>query len=202
MTKKRDYYKDPSGELVPEKYVPAYDRLRDQIATRIARRWLDERDRLAKVKAETIADIEKLVAAAAKESGVSLGGEKGNVQFRSFDGNITVASDRQFRTEFDERLKFAQQLINEAVAEMTATADADLAEIGRKAFQPRKSGNLDMQRIRDLRHYKVKHPKWVQACEIIGECERVVGHRDYVRVTIRIAADSKPEPIVLDIASL
>jgi hypothetical protein len=202
-TRSKGVYTDPKGQAVPAQYVKAYDKLRDAVATKIAKLWSDEQARLVKVKAETGALIEKLQAAAAEETGVSLGGEKGNVQFRSFDGNITVASDRQYRTEFDERLRFAQQLINEAIAELTEkTESADLAEIARRAFEPRKSGNLDMQRIRDLRKYNVKHPKWGQACEIIAECERVVGHRDYIRVTVRTAPDATPAAIVLDIAAL
>jgi hypothetical protein len=200
---KKEYYTDPAGEKVPAKYVKAYDKKRDAIAQRIAKRWQDERTRLAKIKAETIADIQALVDAAELETAVSLGGAKGNIQFRSFDGSITVISDRQFRTEFDERLTMAQQLIGEAIADMTADAEnADLAEIARRAFEPRKSGNLDMQRIRDLRRYNIKHPKWAQACEIISECERTVGHRDYLRVMVRNAPDAKPEAVVLDIAAL
>jgi hypothetical protein len=200
---KKDYYTDPSGEKVPAKYVKPYDKLRDQIACQIDKMWQQETDRLAKVKHDTIALIEKLKAAAAAEADVpELGGGKGNIQFRSFDGRITVSLDRQYRTEFDERLQFAQALIMEAIAEMTEGTDADLSEIARRAFQPRKSGNLDMQRIRDLRSYNVKHPKWRQACEIISECERTVAHRDYIRVAVRLADDAKPTPIVLDIASL
>lgn len=195
-------YTDPAGQIIPAQYVPAYDRLRDQIAKRIAKRWKDEQVRLEKVKAETVADIAKLVEAAAKEAGVSLGGEKGNLQFRSFDGKITIQNDRQYRTEFDERLQFAQALINEAIAELTDGSNADLAEIARKAFQPRRTGNLDMQRIRDLRSYNVKHAKWRQACEIIAECERTVAYRDYIRVAVRHTNDAKPYPITLDIASL
>ena len=195
-------YTDPAGQMVPAQYVQAYDKLRDQIAQRIAKRWQDEEKRLAKVKAETIADIDKLLEAAAKEANVSLGGEKGNCLFRSFDGAITVARDRQYRTEFDERLQFAQQLINEAIAELTDGSNADLAEIARKAFQPRRTGNLDMQRIRDLKSYNVKHHKWRQACEIISECERTVAYRDYIRVAVRHSPDAKPTAIILDIASL
>jgi SpoVK/Ycf46/Vps4 family AAA+-type ATPase len=200
---KKDYYTDPSGETVPAKYVKPYDRKRDQIAQRIARLWQDEQARLAKVKAETIALITQLQEAAAGEADVTLGGARGNIQFRSFDGAITVSSERAYRTEFDERLQFAQQLIMEAIAEMTDKVDdADLSEIARRAFQPRKSGNLDMQRIRDLRNYRVQHPKWRKACEIISDCERTVAFRDYIRVAVRTAPDATPETINLDIAKL
>ncbi len=208
-------YTDPTGDTVSAKWVPAYDKLRDQIAERIAKPWADEEARLAKLKSATIADIEKLVEAAEKTAGVSLGGAKGNLQFRSFDGSITISMDRQYRTEFDERLQLAQQLITEAVKEMresiivtdAATAKArqnieDLGVVATGAFQPRKNGNLDRQRIRDLRKMPVRHQKWQQAMAIIGICERTVAFRDYIRVAVRLAPDAKPQPITLDIASL
>jgi len=209
MTEEREEYKaearymtDATGERVPVKYVAGYDKLRDRIARQIAADWAAENKRLSALKARTVERIEKLREAAAGEAGVpELGGEKGNLQFRSFDGAITVSLDRKYRTEFDERLQFAQQLIMEAVGEMAeGVQNSDLAEIARRAFTPRKSGNLDMQRIRELRHYKITNAKWRQACEIIADCERTVAHRDYIRVAVRQAADKQPEQILLDIA--
>jgi len=57
-----------------------------------------------------------------------------------------------------------------------------------------------MQRIRDLRTYNVRHPKWKKACKIISECERAIGHREYITVTVRENAADKPRSIYLDIA--
>jgi nicotinamide mononucleotide adenylyltransferase len=197
-------YIDADGAHVPAKYVREYDKLRDRIARRILADWQAEEKRLRKVKADTLAAIDRLREAAAAETGVpDRGGRQGTIQVRSFDGTITVSVDAARRTEFDERLGIAQRLILEAVGDMTAdTQSADLVEIATKAFQPRRNGNLDMQRIRDLKSYKVTHPKWVKACEIISECERVVGHRRYIRVSVRRAADAEPENLVLDIAAV
>lgn len=198
----KKYYTDPQGDKVLEKYVKPYDRKRDRIARRIYARWMKAQDMLRDVKRETLEDIRQMMIAAQNEAGASLGGVKGNAQFRSFDGSITVSLDQQAKTEFDERLGVAQQLIMEAVKEMTLDASADLAEIAIKAFQPRKSGRLDMQRIRDLRNYNVNNAKWKQACKIIGECERKIGSLEYVRVTFRRNKDTKPEPVRLDIAMI
>lgn len=198
------YYTDPSGDKVAAKYVGPYDRKRDQIANQISSLWLKEEERLNVIKEKTVELIEKLQEAAARDTGVKpLGGKKGNIQFRSFDGRITIALDNAKRTEFDERLSIAQSLIMEAVQELSAGEhSADLVEIATRAFQPRKSGNLDMQRIRDLKNYQVKHPKWKQAMDIITKCERVIGHRQYVRVSIRDTEDKAPRSIILDIAKV
>lgn len=196
-------YTDPQGNEIPAKYVKPYDRERDRIAKRILARWEKAQAMLAKVKADTLADIAALQAKAEKTAGVNLGGKKGNIQFRDFAGRITIGLDIQARTEFDERLNLAQTLIMEAVQEMSADANnADLVEIATKAFQPRKSGKLDMQRVRDLRTYNVRHPKWKKACEIIADCERKIGSREYIRVAVRTAPDANPSPILLDIAAI
>ncbi len=213
---KKAYYIDACGEKVAARHVKKYDRDRDKIANQIFRDWEAEEARLKKLKGVTLERVERLQQAAAAEAGVKdLGGKAGNIQFRSFDGRITVAVDNAKRTEFDERLHLAEQLIMEAVTEISEKVMADsnaspeqramvkdLVEIATRAFKPRKSGKLDMQRVRELRTYNVKHPKWKKACEIISECERVIGHRRYIRVTVRQTPDSTPRPIVLDVAAL
>jgi len=212
-------YTDPAGDQVKAQYVPAYDKLRDAIATRIAKRWQDEELRLRKIKADTVADIDNLLDAAAKAADVTLGGERGNCQFRSFDGLITVGRDRQYHSEYDERLQMAQQLIAEAIADINdqvkrlvaesseKAADLldqvqNLTEISTRAFTPRRNGKLDNRRIRELRTYKVNHPKWVKAMELLSESERTVAYRDYIRVAIRHDRAAKPTPVILDIANL
>ena len=204
MAKTTTHYTDPNGETVPAQYIKPYDKLRDRTARRIARDWAAMEERLRKLKQETIDQICRLQAASAKDSGVKeLGGKQGNIQFRSFEGLITVSLDNAKRTEFDERLGLAQELIMQAVQELAAgDHNADLVEIATKAFKPRGNGNLDMQRVRDLRNYNVKHPKWVKACEIISDCERTIGHKRYIRVSVREDRDSKPENIILDIANV
>lgn len=195
---------DPMGMIIPVKYVKAYDRRRDQIARRIAAEFQAEEARLIALKERTLAAVESLRQAAAEAAGMKgLGGKEGYIQFRSFDGWITIRVDNAKRTEFDERLGLAQQLIMEAVRELAKdVTSADLVEIATRAFQPRKSGTLDMQRIRDLKSYNVSHPKWKQAIAIINECERCVGHKRYIRVTVRKDLASEPKPITLDIAAL
>ena len=203
MQKKSKTMTDPAGQAVPYAYVKTYDRERDKIARRILARWEKTRKALRRCKIETLSDISRLQALAEKTEDVSLGGKRGNMQFRSFDGAVTVSLDVQARTEFDERLALAQALIMEAVREISAdAANADLVEIATRAFQPRSSGRLDMQRVRDLRTYNVKHAKWKRACEIIADCERKIGTREYVRVAVRRAPDLVPEPVVLDIARI
>jgi hypothetical protein len=204
MPKSTKVYVNAQGQTVPAQYLSEYEKLRDKIARKIAVVFIAEQAKLRSIKESVFALVAQLQAAALKDTDVErLGGDQGYIQFRSFDGLVTVRVDNAKRTEFDERLQIAQQLVIEAVKELSGYAKhADLVEISTKAFQPRRNGNLDMQRIRELKTYKVEHPKWKQAVEIINECERVIGHRRYIRVSIKADRNSEPENIILDIASV
>lgn len=207
MSTKQKFYIDPTGEKIPAKYISAYDKKRDAIAQRIAKLWLDERRRLENVKEKTMALIDEVRSAAAKDAGVKLGGKKGYLQFRDFRGQVVVRFENVERTEFDERISMVQQLINEAIEDMATGAGRsgkaqELRKVAEAAFRPRgKDGKLDRQRVRDIANVKINHPKWRKAAELIRECDKVVGHKPYIRVMLTNDVGIAPhQPIVLDIA--
>lgn len=208
MSKSQKIYTDPDGNPVPAKYVSAYDRARDRIARKIHDLWGKEEERLTQLRAQTERLIDEIRQAAAKEAGVKLGGAKGYLQFRSFDGRIIVRFENVAQVDFDERLSLAQQLIGEAIDDMAGDTSknaklAGLRKIAEAAFKPRgKNGKLDRQRVRDIANVQVNHPKWRKAAELIRECETITGHKAYVRVAKRLAPEAPPIPIVLDITKV
>jgi hypothetical protein len=208
MSKSQKIYTDPDGNPVPAKYVSAYDKARDRITRKIYDLWGAEEQRLTQLRAQTERLIDEVRQAAAKEAGVKLGGAKGYLQFRSFDGRIIVRFENVAQVDFDERLSLAQQLIGEAIDDMAGDTSknaklAGLRKIAEAAFKPRgKNGKLDRQRVRDIANVQVNHPKWRKAAELIRECETITGHKAYVRVAKRLAPEAPPIPIVLDITKV
>lgn len=208
MSKIQKFYVDPEGNQIPAKHVRPYDRKRDAIANRIFNLWGAEEQRLTALKAATNRLLDEVREAAAKEAGVKLGGAKGYLQFRSFDGRIIIRFENRSKTEFDERITLVQQLIREAIDELAADAGRsgkvqELRKVADAAFKPRgKDGRLDRQRVRDIAAVQVDHPKWRKAAELIRECDKVVGHAEYVRVAKRLAPDHEPNPIILDISKV
>lgn len=197
-------YTDPcTGLPIPAKYVSRHDKLRDSIAKSIFAKWKKAEKDLIALKEWTANQIERVQDSAREDFGVkSGGGEKGNFQFRDFSGEITISKDVQIRTEFDEHLKSAQELINQALAEMSEGSNTDLAAIAQAAFTPRRTGRLDMVRIRQLCTLKVNNATWNKAVEIIRSCERGIASREYIRVARRNEPNREPVPIRLDIAAL
>lgn len=208
MSKSQKTYVDPDGNAIPAKHVRPYDRKRDAIANRIFNLWGAEEQRLTALKATTNRLLDEVREAAAKEAGVKLGGAKGYLQFRSFDGRIIIRFENRSKTEFDERISIVQQLIREAIDELATDAGRsgkvqELRKVADAAFKPRgKDGRLDRQRVRDIAAVQVDHPKWRKAAELIRECDKVVGHQEYVRVAKRLAPDQEPNPIILDISKV
>mgnify|MGYP000853808379 FL=1 len=208
MSKSQKFYVDPEGNRIPAKHVRPYDRKRDAIANRIFNLWGAEEQRLTALKATTNRLLDEIRDAAAKEAGVKLGGAKGYLQFRSFDGRIIIRFENRSKTEFDERISIVQQLIREAIDELATDAGRsgkvqELRKVADAAFKPRgKDGRLDRQRVRDIAAVQVDHTKWRKAAELIRECDKVVGHQEYVRVAKRLAPDQEPNPIILDISKV
>lgn len=204
-TKKKEYYTDPTGFNVPARLVSEHEKLRDRKSLLIAKEWAEMEERLVALKKRTKDHIDCVVASAANSAGVkTLGGAKGNIQFRSYDSNITISYDKPKRTEFDERLRFAQDLMLEALRDLLNVGQAveDLVTIVMEFYRPNRSGNIDKQKVRELRKItRVKHAKWQQAIKILGECERTIGYREYIRVSVR-QPDGKSRNILLDIAKV
>lgn len=187
---------DGNGEQVPAKYVKPYDRARDRIARRIAKRWDDERSRLERVYAETMADIDELAEISGRE-GVRVGGAKGNLQFQSFDRLIQVGMDARYDMEFDERLRTAQALIEQFVADKSAGVDADLRELVLAAFRPTSDGLLPRARILGLLRLKIAGPTWARAMDLIKESINTRRGKTLIRVERRASTDDKFARVLL-----
>jgi len=194
---------DAQGQVVPISYVKPYDRERDRVARRILARWTAERDRLARLKAETLADIAKLQAFGRDKCDQKVGGEKGNVQFSSFDGLIRVRVDARTMVEFDDRFNQAKQLILSYADELAgATGERDIATIIRAALTPNAGGMLARSRVIGLLRLNIKAEKWLRAMELLRECQLVKSGKSYIYVETRPSADADWDMIPLDVAAI
>ena len=190
---------DAQGQSVPSAYVKPYDKARDKIARRILARFERAHAYLARLKAESLADIETLRAS----DGATLGGAKGNIQFSSFDGLVRIRVDARTLVDFDDRFRQAQSLIFAYVDELTgATDQGDVAEIIRAAFRPNGAGMLSRARVMGLLRLNIKHVTWVQAMDLLRECQFVKSGKSYLYCEIKPNRDADFEPIPLDLAAI
>lgn len=193
---------DAQGQSVPVAYVKPYDRERDRVARRILKRWQEERNRLARLKADTLADIAALQSYG-ERNGWAVGGAKGNVQFSSFDGMVRVRLDARTMVEFDDRFRQAQELILAYADELAAaTGEQDIVTIIRAALTPSAGGMLARSRVIGLLRLNIKAEMWRRAMDLLRDCQFVRSGKTYIYVETRSGADGDWDMIPLDIAAI
>ncbi len=192
---------DARGREIPVEYVPKYDRARDRVVRRIHREAVKTHERLAAFRESARGMILDFVRKAAEDHDMALGGEKGNITLRSFDGLLKVQLAVQDHLDFNEKLGMAQTLIGEYLQEISKGADPALVKIVHRAFYADQRGRLRTNAVLALRNLAIKHPKWRRAMEIIVESIVVASSKQYVRVYARPDTNSDFAMLSLDIAS-
>ena len=194
------YLTDAMGRLVPVEMVKEVDLARDALTREIADAAKELSQRIREFKERARKDIEAFMELSAERFSKSIGGSKGNVCLRSFDGRYRVQRDISEYLVFDERLQVAKDLIDECIHEWSAGARPELMDLVADAFQVDKRGRINTRRVLALRRKNIDHPNWAKALDAIAESVQVVGSREYVRVYER-QDDGSYRQIGLDPAS-
>ena len=195
------YMKDSLGRLVPVETVKEIDKLRDQTVRRIVTNALLTADAVKAFKDAAEADIAAFTGISAEEFGTSLGGVKGNITLRSFDGQYKVCKDIGEFLTYDERLQVAKALVDECISTWSDGADAKIRALVMDAFQVNKAGRVNLKRILALRQLAIDDPTWKRAMDAISESIQVAGSKAYIRIYERQDDDSY-KLINVDLASL
>ncbi len=200
MPRKETTMIDSRGREIPISYVKAHDRAKDRVVKSIQKQADDLSARLAKFREDSLSRIMAYVRKCGEEYDVTMGGEKGNITLRSFNGLTKVQLAIQDNVEFDERLAIAQKLITEYLEEISKGADPALIQLVHKAFYADAQGRLRTGQVLGLRTINIKHPKWRQAMDIIVDSISVQSSRQYVRVYQRDTTEAPWQMIQLNIA--
>lgn len=193
---------DALGQQVPVQYVKPYDRARDRAARRILARFKKANEYLAQVKADTLADIEALQTATFPEA-ANLGGAKGNLQFMSFDGLIRIRTEAKTLIAFDDRIRMAQELIFSYLDDIKGDAKHPaVSTIINGCFKATSGGMLSRAKVIGLTRWNIKDPKWVQAMDLIRECQFVKSGKSYLYCECKASCEEDFEMIPLDIAAI
>ena len=198
MKKQPTTMTDANGNLIPIKYVSAYDRQRDAITRRIFARFLRERKHLEQLVSDSIADLDKL--AQLKESL----GDKGNFSAQSFDALLRVSIRQRYNILLDERVIRAREL-------MLSYIDRLLAKVGEKeakalrlivheAFRANSQGFLSTSKIFALLRMEINDPDWHEAKEILQDSIKPQKGKRYLACDFRPNTQADFKTIRLDIA--
>jgi hypothetical protein len=190
------------GHQVPAALVKPLDKLRDQLVRTAVAEAKALRDALQTFKARWLAETQALVALAAAEYETTLGGVKGNLTLRTFDGLMEMTVQVADRLTFDERLKVAEALVGECLAEWSADARPELKVIVERAFKTDKEGNVSTGAVLELRRLEIADDRWKRAMDAISDALQRTGTATYLRFYERAGMGAPSVAISLDLAKL
>lgn len=189
------------GHLVPVETIRPIDLARDDFVAECYAKGLALQQQMAAFKAELLGDIGAFVDLALERYGASLGGEKGNIQLTSYDGQTRVLLAVQDSIAFDEGLVAAKALVDECVREWTEGSRPEIQAIINDAFQTDKAGLISTTRVIGLRRLNINDEKWLRAMQALSDSLKPQCSKEYVRVERRNAG-GRWEALRFDLAGV
>lgn len=200
MTNDDLYKEDHRGAHVPIAAIKPERLLQDALALELAEEAEHLSALLANFKAKAKGDVAALRQLLAEKYDAKLGGAKGNVTIRSFDGKIEVQVAVGESISFGPELQVAKDLIDECVHAWSEGASDNIKALVDHAFQVNKEGRIDTGRVLGLRKLAIDDERWVRAMDAIADSVEVTGSKTYVRVYRRDPVTEEKTPISLDLA--
>jgi len=177
---------DAAGQAVPKKYVKPIDRKKDAMACRLLKLAQDVSARLAAFKATANAEIDAYLDAAAADVAAGFTPNKeGNYTLTGFSGDVQVERKRVKFLDFDEKLQFAKQKIDNCIERWSDGANGNLRVIVFDAFNVDSRGRVDRDRLFGLRRLNINDAEWREAMEIIADAAVVTARREYLIFRVR-----------------
>ncbi|MDP3652432.1 MAG: DUF3164 family protein [Rhodoferax sp.] len=196
------YWKDASGNLVPESKVKQIDQLRNQLVYDLCQMAEAESQALGKFKASAMMEVSSFCALSLDQYGVKTGGDKGNITLVSYDGKYKIVRQMQDKITFGEQLMAAKTLIDECVHEWAQGANDNIKALVNHAFQTDKEGKINTGRVLSLRRLDIRDDKWVNAMQAIADSIQTASTKPYVRFYKRNDTTLEYVPISLDVAAV
>ncbi|MBW6399968.1 DUF3164 family protein [Roseomonas sp. HJA6] len=191
---------DAAGRLVPIANIKPEHLLEDEMVRRLHDQAEMVRYALATFKANAFAEVRALLDILAQQYGSTRGGAKGNVQFRSFDGTLSVQLAVGEHISFGPELQIAKQHVDECLRRWTEGANHNLRAIVNDAFEVDKEGKVNADRILSLRRLEIQDETWKLAMDAISGAVRTTRSKEYIRLYVREAPEKDPALVPLDIA--
>ncbi|WP_027855234.1 DUF3164 family protein [Marinobacterium litorale] len=189
------------GDLVRVENISEQDQLRDQVVSGLVPEAVELNERLLAFKKRALSDIDDLIDIAKERIGVQLGGKKGNIEIRSYDGRFKVVRAFRDLIAFTEEVEAARQLIENCIERWGSSASTM-----RHAFEQAfglKDGKVRTYRLLEMLSWNIPDDEeWDEAMQVLRAAMRNSGTAVYVRIYERIGESNEYKPVALDLAKL
>ena len=178
----KDKWINRKGVEVHPDNVPASEKIKDEMVREIISKAIDTQELIQKFKADTLESIDGYISLMRDEYNLNpVKGVKGNMTFDSFDGLLRVAISVNDTIEFDEKLVFAKEKIDEFLKHETENASANIQTLVLRAFEVDKKGSVNTKNILALKSYDIDSPLWNEAMKIIDDATKIASSKSYIR---------------------
>lgn len=199
-TDKKGNWIDGAGNSVPKRYVDPVDKRRDVMVEKIFKEAIAVAGRIKKLRKMVTSEVEKYLDQGAEENKVERN-KGGNYRLTGFSGDKRLQIKVVKFIDFDERLQFAKQKIDNCLERWSQGANGNLRAVVFDAFKVDTKGRVDTKRILGLRKLNIKDAEWQQAMELISKAVTVVSAKAYVIFETREQLDKDWETLRIDIAA-
>lgn len=166
------------GNTVPPKFVSKSDKARDLMIEKIIARAQVLHQQIAAFDGFVDQEINKFMDGAAKDAGITRN-PGGNQVFTGFSGDKKVEIKVCRFIDFDERLQFAKQKIDNCLGRWSEGGNNNLKAVVGRAFKTNIKGYVDTKLILGLRDLKLEDKEWQEAMELIGKAITITGSKAY-----------------------
>lgn len=207
MERDQEFWTDAKGNRVRLANISEADQMKDEVARRLVASAKAVQEVMVAFKRTALDEVMAAKGLIFERYGVLLGGKKGNMSLKTFDGSMEVSVQVADQISFGPELQAAKALIDECIEDWARTANDNIRTLVEDAFQVNKAGRIDTGRVLGLRRLVMKNDegepdaRWRRAMDAIADAVQVDGTRTYVRFHDR-ALNSHGGAVTLDFAKL
>ncbi len=159
---------DDRGRPVPEQYIPATDKKRDQLVERTFKKVVKLSEKIAETKCEIVGSIDKYLDELAKENRVRENW-KGNILLQNFDKSLCIERRIDDNIGFDEKLQMVKTIVDKWIAGRLDGIDENLGKVITQAFNVDKQGRVNTAMLMKLLHLEIEDSEWKKAMRMLKE---------------------------------
>lgn len=195
------YMVDGRGGLIPVSAVKAQDILQDELVRKIVGFAITISEEVARFRQHCLDDVDAFVALLEQDYGAKRGGKKGNISLVCFNGLLKVDVQVGENIQFGPQLQVAKTLVDECLQDWATGASENLRAVINRAFDVDSQGKVNRSNLAYLLRLEIDDERWRDAMRAIQDSMQVVGSKRYVRIYWRPDAESRWNPISVNMAA-
>ena len=180
---------DDRGRPVPEQYIPAGDKKRDQLVERTFKKVVKLSEKIAETKCEIVGSIDKYLDELAKENRVRENW-KGNILLQNFDKSLCIERRIDDNIGFDEKLQMVKTIVDKWIAGRLDGIDENLGKVITQAFNVDKQGRVNTAMLMKLLHLEIEDSEWKKAMRMLKESIIVKSSKQSINFKRKVKKDS------------